>query len=219
MKNFLRFFLLTALAVSLLTHADAQVKKDKKANTKTKQVEEPLELPPPPPPPRELKKVKIDIVPADSTAAPQQERIDESMPGMPVPQVDFDTTAVPEDAFTADIMKLLEVTNAINLGTLIAENMPKEYENNETMKNFYARLIGDMRNGVSRRWIERAYVREYRKKFTQEEIKELIRFYDSPIGKKLTNVTLEILPGVMQQGKNIGAYRGMQIYMDIINEN
>jgi hypothetical protein len=216
MKNYFRFFLLTALAVSLLTQADAQVKKDKKANTKTKEVEEPLE---PPPPPQEFKKMKIDVVPADTSAVPDQEHIDESMPGMPVPQVDFDTTAVPDDAFTRDIMKLLEVTNAINLGTMIAENMPKEYENNETMKKFYAKFISDMKNGTSRRWLERAYVREYRKNFTQEEIKELVRFYESPIGKKLTNVTLEILPGVMKQGKNIGAYRGIQLYMEIINEN
>jgi hypothetical protein len=164
------------------------------------------EAPPPPPP-------GVEMRPADTSDINAELR-----KSMPVPQVDFDTTAVPNDDFTKDILRLLTVTNALNLGILFAENMPKEYENNPTMKMLYARLIEDMRSGTSRRWFERVYVREYRKLYTAEDIKELLKFYDSPLGRKVVRTTFEMLPGITTQGKYIGAYMGAKLFMDMMSQ-
>lgn len=215
MKQYLRFFLLSAVAICLVIQVSAQDTKNKKARTKkAEQVEQPPE---PPPPPQEFHKDKIEMVAIDTTIEKEEDGPG-AIPGMPVPQVDFDTSVVVMDAFSKDILKLLDVTNAINLGGLMAENMPKDYENNEMMKELYTRLIKDMKEGAARRWLERAYIREYKKKFTQAEIIELVKFYESPIGKKLVKNTFDMLPGLMNQGKNIGAYRGVELYMEMMGE-
>jgi hypothetical protein len=58
----------------------------------------------------------------------------------------------------------------------------------------------------------------YRDKFTLEEIKAIIRFYETPAGKK----TITVLPVVMQQcmkeGEQIGRYLGMKVYYDLVRE-
>jgi hypothetical protein len=210
MKQYFRTILFLIISALILVQANGQVKTNKKK--KVEKVEE-IE---PPPPQEELKVVEIDMAGADTIRTQPKEGI---YPGVPVPQVDFDTTAVPNDSFTKDILRLLTVTNAINLGVLFANNMPKEYENNEQLKELYKRLIKDVESGVARRWVERAYVREYRNRFTPQDITELINFYESPIGKKLISVTYDLLPGVMNQGKNIGAYRGTQLYVEMMKEN
>lgn len=201
MKQAIKFLLLCVLSISLL-QAGGQVKKNKKP------VKEEVEAPPPP---------QIEMSPV--TDSVRRQLIQESLwEGLPVPQVDFDTTASPADDFTKNILKLLQVTNGINMGVAFAENMPRESENNEMLKEFYSRLIQDMQSGTGRRWLERMYVREYRKRFTNEEVEELIKFYESPVGKKLVSQTMELLPVLMQEGKTMGMYLGVKLYSEILKE-
>lgn len=204
MKTGMKAALVCLLAILLVAQVNGQVKK--KNDKPPVKKEEILE---PPPRSEELQpfdtsKAKFDVV---------KDYTEELLLS-----VDFDTTAAPDDAFTRDILTLLDATNAINMGLTFAENMPREYEGNEDMKEFYRRFIQDMRNGTFRRWQERVYVKEYRKRFTPQDIQELIRFYQSPLGKKLVGQTTELLPGVMEQGGKIGKYIGMKIYMEVLKD-
>lgn len=219
MNKHLKVLLLVVLAVSLLSQANGQAT-SQKTSTKSQapenpppaakkaedgkrvKVQEEEEMPPPPPTRQEL--------------APDSASL---FGNVPKPMVDFDTTAVPDDAFTKDILKMMTVTNALNLGLTFADQMNKEdVENNPMLKEFYTRLMNDMRSGTSRRWLERIYVREYRKIYTPEEIQELLKFYDSPIGRKLVRVTHEMLPGVMSQGKQIGQYIASVLIFQMMKE-
>jgi len=59
-----------------------------------------------------------------------------------------------------------------------------------------------------------AYVPVYNKFYTQDEIKQLIKFYESPIGKKLVEVT----PLLTQESMAIGQKWGEKLGQDIVNE-
>lgn len=199
MKGYVKAVVVFLFVASLALQAGAQG--TKKAPTP----------PQPPPLPKEMKVVVIDT--ATEEPPPRMELIDD----FTLPPISFDTTASPDDAFTHDILRLLEVTNAIKIGTSMADNMQEMAQANDEMKEFYSRFMEDMRTGTMRRWMERIYTREYRKRFSHADIQELLRFYDSPVGKKIVDQTVDLLPGVMQQGRKMGEYMGMKIYMEMLN--
>lgn len=209
MKRAIQVVLVFFLTALLAMQATAQVKKDSKGAVKKDETQKPPAPPQPPPPPEEWKEVRIDTL-----SGPPSFRED---PALLAP-VNFDTTAAPDDELTHNIVKLLDMTHAIKMGTEVAGNIPVAENGDANMKAFYARFIEDMRTGTLRRWMERAYVREYRKRFTNDEVLELIRFYDTPVGRKLVSQTLDMLPEVMEQGKRMGMYRGMALYMEIMEE-
>ncbi|MEO8404193.1 MAG: DUF2059 domain-containing protein [Chitinophagaceae bacterium] len=209
MKKILKIVLLFTLAFLLFLKVDAQTTKAKtKTTTQTKKEEvEPPPPPAPPPPGMEMREATPDEIEA-------QKKADEELMN---PKIDFDTTAAPDDIFTKNVMRLLEVTQAITMGTNIAQNMPQS-DQSEMMKEFYARFIKDMQEGTARRWLERIYVRAYRARFTNEEIEGLIKFYDTPLGKKVVKENIEMLPGVMSEGKKLGSYIGIKIYSQLLEE-
>jgi len=59
-----------------------------------------------------------------------------------------------------------------------------------------------------------ACVPAYSKYYTHDEIKQLIRFYESPLGKRMVEVT----PLLTQETMTIGQQWGEKIAQDIINE-
>jgi hypothetical protein len=54
----------------------------------------------------------------------------------------------------------------------------------------------------------------YDKYFSHDDIKELIQFYESPIGKKLLDVT----PLMTQESYHIGEEWGQKLALDVLNE-
>jgi hypothetical protein len=58
------------------------------------------------------------------------------------------------------------------------------------------------------------FIPVYDKYFTHDEIKGLIQFYESPVGKKLLAVT----PAITQDSYGIGQVWGEKLAQDIINE-
>lgn len=54
----------------------------------------------------------------------------------------------------------------------------------------------------------------YDKHFSHDDIKKLIQFYQSPIGKKLLDVT----PMITQESYKIGEEWGQQLAIDVLNE-
>jgi hypothetical protein len=196
----------------LFMDVSAQSKPAKKT-TKVKPKEEEIqEPPPPPPPPEELREVKIARV---DTLFKGKRTADKPVE-LELPPVNFDTTAVPDDQFSKDILALLEITNALNLGIQFATAINDD--KNSATKEFYEKLYKDVKEGTARRWIERLYIRQYRQRFSHEEIKEMVKFYESPVGKKLIIQTAEMLPGIVQESKKMSSYLVMKIYSDMLKE-
>lgn len=220
MNKRLRVLLIFMIAGSLLTQVNAQNKPKeapKKTTTKPKTTDIRSEDSPPP---RQEEMTATDTaavaIPGSDYPALDSATMFRSVPK---PMVDFDTTAVVDDEFTRDIMKMLKVTNALDLGFTFAENLKsEEVESNPMLKEFYARFMADLKAGTTRRWFERTFVREYRKTFTHQEIKDLLAFYDTPLGRKVVRSSHEMLPSCMEQGKKIGGYMGAKMFYEMIKQ-
>lgn len=62
------------------------------------------------------------------------------------------------------------------------------------------------------------YVPIYDKHFTHSEIKELIAYHESPIGKKVIEKQPLIMADSMQMGKEFGEKLGMKVYQQMLEE-
>lgn len=207
MKQYIKILLFCASFGLFLVEASGQAKPAKS----TKKVKTKEELPPEPPSQEQLIETRIDI----DTSSRGRIVSDEPV-SMDLPPLNFDTTGVPDDQFSKDILRLLEVTNAIDMGMQFGNALAGEKD--ESMKEFYTRFFKDMKEGTTRRWMNRLYIRTYRQRYTHEEVLEIIKFYETPVGKKLITQTTDILPGIVEQGKRMGAYQGMKIYMEMMKE-
>lgn len=209
MKEYLKIALLSFLGLGLIVSAKAQNKKKKDVNDEAK-----TEIPQPPPPQEELKEAKISLLPINE----KEQGLSRRLPDIPAPFIDFDTTSAPNDEFTQDILQLLEVTNAMNFGQVFANGIAKPEEQNELLKEFYKRFFIDLKEGSSYRWMKNLYIKVYRQKYTREEVRELVKFYQSPLGKKVIKETMEMLPAIMKEGEKIGKYLGTKIMNEILSE-
>ena len=118
----------------------------------------------------------------------------------------FDTTHAVQDSFTADILRLMKLTGALDIGIMMAKGLEdkKLSEQSPLMKEFYTRLYDEMEHGAVNRHLINYFVKTYRKYFTQEEINSLIAFYETDLGKK----AIKVLPQLMQEAMNFGSTVG-----------
>lgn len=116
-------------------------------------------------------------------------------------------SAIAQDK-TADIKKLVKLTNSetmINefMGNYV-ESFKKQayarYSEASSKKKIdeIAKFIADETKKISRKVIDVDAVKVYDKNFTPSEIKDLIKFYESPTGKKLLKVTPELSKAIME---------------------
>jgi len=104
-----------------------------------------------------------------------------------------------------DIRKLMELTGAAKVGQQIAAQMiPMFKQSNpqvpqkfwdDVMKEFDAKSMIDL------------IVPIYDKHLTHDDVKGLIAFYQSPLGRKMTSV----MPQIAQESMQVGQQWGMQI--------
>jgi len=176
----------------------------KKKSTSTK------EVPPPPPKkgeeaPPEIERIETD--PNDDVAVRK-------------PVMRFDTTNAVQDSFTADILRLMKLTGAMDIGIMMAKGLEnkKLTEQSPMMKEFYSRLYDEMEHGAVNRHLVNYYAKTYRKYFTQEEINSLIAFYETDLGKKAIKVMPQLLQEAMDYGGMVGAYYGEKIMYELMLE-
>jgi uncharacterized protein len=131
----------------------------------------------------------------------------------------LDTVAPPNDDFTKDIVLFLERTHALNLGKQFAEILAgKKNELTDFQKEYYSRLLNSFTAGEGKKLFTYQFVKIYRAKFTHEEIKQILAFYQTPVGLK----TIDLLPVLLKEGAEaggkIGKYLGEKIYSDMMSE-
>lgn len=129
-----------------------------------------------------------------------------------------DSSATPIDpAFREDVLKLLDMigTKALikqSLDAMIpvlkqmAPNTPDEYWTRFVMNINYDEVY-DM------------YIPIYAKYYTHEDIKGLIEFYNTPLGRKMAAVTPKVAKESMEAGMEWGEKLGMQVMQDIQYQN
>jgi uncharacterized protein len=109
---------------------------------------------------------------------------------------------------TEDIKKLLEVTGALAIGRQMSDFFIQNYEKNikQARPDIPAEMFDVMREEVDAvmdeampTYIE-MIVPLYHKYFTHQDVKEMLKFYSTPLGQK----TIRVLPALMQDSMSLG---------------
>lgn len=114
------------------------------------------------------------------------------------------------DEFEEDIALMLHMTNSLSSAQLIATQMGKSMRqiNPNIPQEFLNKLVSELTN---KKLIE-TVTPIYKKHFTHADIKALIAFYNSDIGKKLARKT----PLITQESMLAGQKMGMELAQEIM---
>jgi len=102
-------------------------------------------------------------------------------------QFKVDTTAVPEDSLTQKIRLLRKVRGPLNMDIVIKNFIQGQEENDKTHpKEYFDRLLEECQNGNAHRLIENVLINLYKQCFTEQELDQLLLFYKSSAGQKMS---------------------------------
>jgi len=97
----------------------------------------------------------------------------------------MDTVSVPNDAFTQKIKRLLDEKNGLSVSAILKlKIMDEQHKDTAHSKDFYKKLIEDITTGKTSKLLENSIINIYRRTFTENEIDELISFFQTSAGKK-----------------------------------
>ena len=115
-----------------------------------------------------------------------------------------------------DIRKLLYVTGADKLGEQILDQMLGSLRSSmkQVPQSVWEEIIGEFRTAFAGRKIIELNVPIYSKYYTHDEIRQLISFYESPLGQKVTKVT----PLVFKEAYEVGAEYGRGVMHDVLEK-
>jgi len=109
----------------------------------------------------------------------------------------------------ADIRRMMELSGAGKLGVQVMNQMIAAFK--QSMPGLPDKFWKDFMAEVDPNELVEIVIPSYDKYFTHNEIKELIKFYESPVGKKLTGVQPHILQECMTAGQEWGRKLGEKV--------
>ena len=115
-----------------------------------------------------------------------------------------DTVAVPTDAFTQKIKQLLGERNGLTVTTILKIKIMEEQQKDTThSKEFYRKLTEDITMGKTSKLIENSMINIYRRTFTENEVDDLIKFFQTSAGKKMDKEFLLLLVQSVKDGEQL----------------
>lgn len=97
-----------------------------------------------------------------------------------------DTLKVPEDGLTSKIRILRKQNRGLTTETIIQLKIHEEQEKDKTHpKEFYTKLLTEVTTGKTGKLIENSIINLYRRTFSEIEIDDLIKFYNTTAGMKM----------------------------------
>jgi len=105
----------------------------------------------------------------------------------------YDTMAAPNDPLTQKIKLLRSERTDLTIEKIIQIKIMEEQQKDTSRKAFYQKLLTEASTGRTSTLIETYLVNLYRKTFTEAEIDDLVRFYNTAAGKKMDNSYLLLL--------------------------
>ena len=119
---------------------------------------------------------------------------------------------VAKEALRADINKLMMLSGSNDLGMQLMDQLIGTFQksNPEVPETFWQRVKAEINSDG----ITDLIVPVYEKYFSHEEIKQLIAFYETGIGKKL----VASLPAIMQESITLGQEWGRQLGEKVIQQ-
>ena len=118
-----------------------------------------------------------------------------------------------------DIIRLLDMTKAADIGVQFLHQMTGELRNNFSMlpeeqrEKIIKTFEEELGKEFTREKLIENYVPIYDKYLKAEEVKALITFYESPLGQKL----VETLPSIMREATEDGTRRGREAGLRVMS--
>jgi hypothetical protein len=116
----------------------------------------------------------------------------------------MDTVTAPNDALTQRIKKLLDEKNGLSVGAILKiKIMDEQQKDTVHSKEFYKKLTEDITTGKTSKLLENSLVNIYRRTFTENEVDELIIFFQTSAGKKMDKEFLFLLVQSVKDGEQL----------------
>jgi hypothetical protein len=115
------------------------------------------------------------------------------------------TLAFADPAKEKDIRRLMQLTNQAQLGAQVVKQVLETFKN--TMPNVPANFWSEFSNEVKADELVEKIIPVYDKNLSSQEIKDIIKFYESPTGKRL----ISVMPVITQESMVIGQQWGREI--------
>lgn len=96
-----------------------------------------------------------------------------------------DTSAVPNDNTTRLIIELRSLRGVFNINEAIEFKLEEDRQKKEIPEAEFEKFSSFFRNGNGRKWLDNSIIWIYRQHFTQQELKQLVKFYKTTAGKKI----------------------------------
>jgi hypothetical protein len=122
-----------------------------------------------------------------------------------IPSLSFAQKKSMDPAKEKDIRRLLELTGAATLGAQVMNQMLQTFR--QTMPNVPADFWPELQKELNPNELVEKVIPVYDKQLAAAEIKDLIRFYETPTGKKL----IKVMPAITQESMEIGKAWGRDI--------
>jgi len=115
-----------------------------------------------------------------------------------------DTVTVPNDAFTQKVKQLLGEKNGLSVKAILKIKIMEEQQKDSVhSKEFYRKLTEDITTGKTSKLLENSLINIYRRTFTENEIDELIKFFQTSAGKKMDKEFLLLLVQSVKDGEQL----------------
>jgi hypothetical protein len=114
-----------------------------------------------------------------------------------------------DPAKRADILRLLQVTQAASMGEQAVQQILATFR--QMMPQVKDEVWQEVKKEVSADELIQRLVPIYDKHFSPAELKDLLRFYESPIGKKTT----QVMPAINQEALQIGQQWGSEVSLRV----
>lgn len=116
----------------------------------------------------------------------------------------MDTASVPNDALTQKIKQLLGEKKGISVSAILKfKIMDEQKKDTVHSKEFYKKLMEDITTGKTSKLLENSLVNIYRRTFTENEVDELINFFQTSAGKKMDKEFLLLLVQSVKDGEQL----------------
>jgi len=109
------------------------------------------------------------------------------------------------EAKRADIRKMMELTGSAQLGIQVFNQLLGDFKS--SFPQVPPKFWEEFSKEVSAEELQERLIPVYEKNFTQEDIRGLIQFYQSPLGEKL----VKTMPQVLHEAMEIGGQWGREL--------
>ncbi len=121
----------------------------------------------------------------DTTLNKKQYSIFEKITGS-VKDYKLDTSSVPADKITNKIIELRELKGGFNINEALEFKLEEDKQKGEIPIAEFEKFAAFMKTGNGKKWLDNAVIWIYRQRFTYNELKKLVKFYKTTVGKKMS---------------------------------